>query len=28
VDGGWRFAHKKIVLANDRVPAVIDFYCL
>jgi benzoate/toluate 1,2-dioxygenase beta subunit/2,4,5-trichlorophenoxyacetic acid oxygenase 2 len=24
----WHFARKKIVLANDRVPAVIDFYCL
>jgi benzoate/toluate 1,2-dioxygenase beta subunit/2,4,5-trichlorophenoxyacetic acid oxygenase 2 len=28
VDADWRLARKKIVLANDRVPAVIDFYCL
>ena len=26
--GAWRFVRKKIVLLNDRVPTVIDFYNL
>lgn len=26
-DGGWRIAGKKIVLQNDYVPTMLDFYC-
>jgi benzoate/toluate 1,2-dioxygenase beta subunit/2,4,5-trichlorophenoxyacetic acid oxygenase 2 len=26
--GGWRIVFKKIVLLNDRIPTVIDFYAL
>jgi 3-phenylpropionate/cinnamic acid dioxygenase small subunit len=25
---GWRIARKKIILVNDRVPAVLDFYSI
>lgn len=25
---GWRISRKKIVLINDRVPTLVDFYCL
>lgn len=26
--GSWRIGRKKIVLMNDRIPTLIDFYCL
>jgi 3-phenylpropionate/cinnamic acid dioxygenase small subunit len=26
--GLWKIAHKKIVLMNDRIPAMVDFYCI
>jgi len=26
--GGWLIAAKKIVLLNDRIPTMIDFYCV
>lgn len=26
--GGWLIAAKKIVLMNDRIPTMIDFYCV
>jgi 3-phenylpropionate/cinnamic acid dioxygenase small subunit len=26
--GNWRIAAKKIVLMNDRIPTMIDFYCV
>ena len=25
---GWRIAGKKVVLMNDRIPTMVDFYCL
>jgi benzoate/toluate 1,2-dioxygenase beta subunit/2,4,5-trichlorophenoxyacetic acid oxygenase 2 len=25
---GWKIARKKIILINDRVPTLVDFYCL
>ena len=25
---GWKIAKKKIILINDRVPTLVDFYCL
>lgn len=25
---GWRIARKKILLANDYIPTMVDFYCL
>ncbi len=28
VDGNWRIAKKTVVLKNDLIPAMIDFYCL
>jgi benzoate/toluate 1,2-dioxygenase beta subunit/2,4,5-trichlorophenoxyacetic acid oxygenase 2 len=28
VDGRWLIARKKIILVNDRVPAVLDFYSI
>lgn len=28
VSGAWRIAAKKIVLANDRIPTMVDFYCV
>lgn len=27
-EGIWRISRKKIVLINDRVPTLVDFYCL
>ncbi|HYW76484.1 MAG TPA: aromatic-ring-hydroxylating dioxygenase subunit beta [Gammaproteobacteria bacterium] len=27
-DGTWRIRRKKIVLMNERIPTLIDFYCL
>jgi len=27
-EGVWRIGRKKIVLINDRVPTLVDFYCL
>lgn len=26
--GGWRIARKKVILQNDYIPTMIDFYCL
>jgi 3-phenylpropionate/cinnamic acid dioxygenase small subunit len=26
--GGWKIARKKVILINDRVPTLVDFYCL
>lgn len=26
--GDWKIAKKKIILVNDRVPTLVDFYCL
>jgi len=28
VDGVWRIAAKKILLLNDLIPTVVDFYCV
>ena len=25
---GWKIASKKVILINDRVPTLVDFYCL
>lgn len=27
-DGIWRIAHKKIVVMNDRIPTILDFYSI
>jgi 3-phenylpropionate/cinnamic acid dioxygenase small subunit len=28
VDGDWRIARKKILLLNDTIPTVVDFYSI
>lgn len=28
VQGGWRIAAKKVVLMNDTIPTMLDFYCV
>jgi 3-phenylpropionate/cinnamic acid dioxygenase small subunit len=25
---GWRIASKKVVLMNDTIPTMLDFYCV
>ena len=27
-DGDWRIARKKVVLMNDTIPTMLDFYCI
>jgi 3-phenylpropionate/cinnamic acid dioxygenase small subunit len=26
--GRWRIARKKVVLMNDTIPTMLDFYCI
>jgi len=26
--GQWRITHKKVILMNDQIPTMLDFYCI